>query len=117
MTDDTRAEFLPCPFCGGEPIVEDFAPHEHEFISLPEFPGTRCIDCPTCEFRIFDEDPATAHAKWNRRAPALAARVAQLEAALRSIRDAKPSAWESDVRDQFQPWAQNVAARALLEKP
>lgn len=42
-------------------------------------------------------------------------RAEGLRRALRSIADAKPSEWEADVRDQFQPWAQNIAARAVLE--
>jgi len=115
MTDETKptpGPLLPCPFCGGEPLVEDFEPHLHELVSLPEFPGTRCIECPACEFRIFDEDPATAHAKWNRRAPALAARVAALEAAL----------WElvrvhtgPKLNDEGPSYRAVKAARALLE--
>lgn len=35
------------------------------------------------------------------------------KAALREIADAKPHTWEGDVRDQFQPWAQNRARHAL----
>jgi hypothetical protein len=32
---------------------------------------------------------------------------------LRFIAEARPSAWEPDVRDQFQPWAQNRACTAI----
>lgn len=32
---------------------------------------------------------------------------------LESIANAKPSKWEPEMRDQFQPWAQNIARHAI----
>lgn len=34
---------------------------------------------------------------------------------LRIIRDAKPSEWDADMRDQFREWAQNRARAVLAE--
>jgi hypothetical protein len=38
-----------------------------------------------------------------------------LVAALRAIAEANPRAWEEDMRDQFQPWAQNIARAAIAK--
>ena len=43
------------------------------------------------------------------------AQVAALTAELENIANAKPSTWEADVRDQFQPWAQNRARDAIAK--
>jgi hypothetical protein len=39
----------------------------------------------------------------------------ELLAELRNIANAKPSAWDKDMRDQFQPWAQNRARHAIAK--
>ena len=44
---------------------------------------------------------------------ALAAKLAKAERELRVIAAADPRKWESDVRDQFQQWAQNRARAAI----
>lgn len=47
----------------------------------------------------------------------LRAEVDRLSSELQNIANAKPHEWGDDMRDQFQPWAQNRARHALASRP
>lgn len=67
---------------------------------------------------------ATWQKKWGadekkhrleRAAPALLAALKSAQSTLEGIRDADPSAWGDDMKDQFEPWAKNRARHALSD--
>lgn len=64
---DTKLK--PCPFCGGSPVEDRIEPHTHSMATfMPDYPGSWSIECPMCEFRLFDHDSRdNAVAAWNRR--------------------------------------------------
>lgn len=45
-------ELLPCPFCRGEAELDEFEPHKHFFVELPEYPGGAMITCQKCGGRL-----------------------------------------------------------------
>jgi Lar family restriction alleviation protein len=69
MTETTNEQLKPCPFCGGEPLESRIEPHKHHIVMMPDYPGAWCVECPKCEFQLFDHDTqANVVAAWNRRA-------------------------------------------------
>lgn len=52
----------PCPFCGGEPVLQ-----EHVFHGYRSTFGVVCLDC-CCETRQFYDTAREAAEAWNRRA-------------------------------------------------
>lgn len=51
----------PCPFCGGEPVLQ-----EHVFHGYRSTFGVVCLDC-CCETRQFYDTQKEAADAWNRR--------------------------------------------------
>ena len=73
MTDTKQGELKPCPFCGGMPIEDRIEPHKHSLSWMPDYPGSWSVECPKCEFRLFDHDSReNVIAAWNRRSPSTA---------------------------------------------
>lgn len=65
-------ELLPCPFCGGAPVVVKIEPHSHaggiaDF--MPDHPGSAYIDC-TCGVGLIDASKEDVVKRWNARTPA-----------------------------------------------
>lgn len=62
---------LPCPFCGGEAIINDVEPHTHYIIKhMPDYLGGTFIECVACTCGIGGEEPRESIiAAWNRRTP------------------------------------------------
>jgi len=66
---------LPCPFCGGEPVLTEHPPHEHSPILkrvMPDFPdhkGSADVSCLDCAVGHLRDTPTKAIAAWNRRTP------------------------------------------------
>ena len=50
---------LPCPFCGGEPQLEEINKHYHVY----------CLDCAATPFSEFTMCKAEAIELWNGRSP------------------------------------------------
>lgn len=78
----TEQEIAPCPFCGGEALINVIEPHDHYFVNLPRYEGTTFIECTNCTCTICASDRDKATKDWNRRADS-----AQI-ALLRKERDA-----------------------------
>lgn len=57
----------PCPFCGGDAVVEDCGNHEEEWGGPWE---AWIVECPKCDIYMGTEDMSKAGAisKWNTRA-------------------------------------------------
>jgi hypothetical protein len=74
------------------------------------------IECPRCErtdkVTLFHPDDAPPEEKPATVPLAVAEALVQ---ELQNIADAKPSTWGDDMRDQFQPWAQNRARTAIAK--
>lgn len=63
------ALLLPCPFCGGAPVVVEIEPHSHtggiaDF--MPDHPGSAYIDC-ACGVGTIDATAELVTARWNKR--------------------------------------------------
>lgn len=70
---NTEQELLPCPFCGGEAIMQEHPPHQHSDLlvkmGMPEYsPGGFTIECVECECGMIHESREGVIAAWNRRA-------------------------------------------------
>jgi Lar family restriction alleviation protein len=60
---------LPCPFCGGEAIIDYVEPHTH-FIAafMPDSEGAHFIECTGCTAAMSGgPDREKAIAAWNKR--------------------------------------------------
>lgn len=63
------SELLPCPFCGGEPVLSHIEPHTHHYATfLPDCKGSVTIEC-NC-VGVIAETEEESKRIWNRRAPA-----------------------------------------------
>lgn len=61
-------ELLPCPFCGGDPVLQVHEPHKHALATfMPDHPGSATVEC-ACEVGMIDVTAEKVVAKWNRRA-------------------------------------------------
>ncbi len=76
MTDQTKSELLPCPFCG----TDDALIHGHAF----GHPGVECRQCGCIGPRGQDDSEDDAQDAWNLR-PLLAPAAPQREAIARAI--------------------------------
>lgn len=78
----SEIKLLPCPFCGGEAIINTIEPHKHQtpFGGLmPDYEGETFIECVYCSCGISAETEAEAIKKWNTRKP-MERIIEQLEA-------------------------------------
>ena len=61
------AKLKPCPFCGGEAMIEVIEPHTHTLATfMPDCEGRTFIECQ-CGAAISGETEFAAIAAWNRR--------------------------------------------------
>lgn len=61
-------ELKPCPFCGGEAIINEVPPHKHKlFPNIPECKGETFIECTKCTCAISADTTEDAVNDWNRR--------------------------------------------------
>lgn len=66
MTNEEKLE--PCPFCGGEPSIEEIEAHQHAFAKfMPDCPGYFYVECAPCDARRFGNTRQEAIAAWNTR--------------------------------------------------
>jgi hypothetical protein len=66
MTTTNQQALKPCPFCGTEPLESRIEPHKQHIAMMPDYPGAWCIECPKCEFQLFDHDSSENVAgAWN----------------------------------------------------
>ena len=62
------SELKPCPFCGGEAIINEIEPHTHVFATfMPDYGGSTFIECTGCTYAISGQTKDEAIAAWNRR--------------------------------------------------
>lgn len=62
-------ELKPCPFCGGEAVINTIEPHTHEFATfMPSYPGGTFIECTCCTCALSGDTEEKAIEAWNRRA-------------------------------------------------
>ena len=64
-------ELKPCPFCGGEPILNHIEPHSHHLTFdgkplMPDYPGSWTIEC--CDVGMIKDTREEVVTAWNRRA-------------------------------------------------
>lgn len=62
-------KLLPCPFCGGAPIIEEQPPHQHYLVingeKFPDHPGSFTIEC--CGAGMIDDTLEQVTERWNKR--------------------------------------------------
>ena len=62
------SEIKPCPFCGGEGIINEIPPHTHMIATwMPDFGGESFIECDGCTCAISADTKEKAIELWNRR--------------------------------------------------
>ena len=61
-------ELKPCPFCGGEAVINEIPPHKHTFVNMPDCEGFTYIECTGCGCTIGADTTQQAIEAWNRRA-------------------------------------------------
>lgn len=65
----TQPNLLPCPFCGGAPITQEYPPHQHHFTingeKFPDHPGSFAIEC--CGAGMIDDTMERVSERWNKR--------------------------------------------------
>ena len=68
MTEELKA----CPFCGGEPLIQEHPAHSHSLQigewKMPDHPGSWTIECVKCNCGMIDESCDAALRAWNTRA-------------------------------------------------
>lgn len=58
----------PCPFCGGEAIINEIPPHTHVIATfMPDCKGMCFIECSQCSCGIGEDTKELAIERWNRR--------------------------------------------------
>lgn len=58
-----------CPFCGGEPIIEEHPAHTHKLATfMPDHPGSWTIEC-ACGCGLIRDMRETVVDAWNARSP------------------------------------------------
>lgn len=57
----------PCPFCGGEAVIDTIEPHAHMLALLPDYGGETFIECTGCTCAIVGKTEHEAVEAWNRR--------------------------------------------------
>lgn len=63
-------ELKPCPFCGGEAVINTIEPHKHEVAKfMPDYPGGTFIECTGCTCALSGETEEKAIKAWNTRKP------------------------------------------------
>jgi hypothetical protein len=68
-------ELKPCPFCGGDPLLQEHEAHTHLFATfMPDHPGSWTIEC--CDVGMIKDTREEVIAAWNRRAAMTAANQA-----------------------------------------
>lgn len=60
-------QLLPCPFCGGEVVVDEIEPHIHSNPIFPDFGGSVYAECPNCDFYMSKPTVEELEEAWNRR--------------------------------------------------
>lgn len=62
-------ELKPCPFCGGEAIINEIPPHTHYIATfMPDCKGECFVECSKCSCMIGEDTRDKAINAWNRRA-------------------------------------------------
>jgi|GEM_PF-1410696 len=101
MTNQTAMpELKPCPFCGGEPILNHIEAHTHHLTFdgkplMPDYPGSWTIEC--CDVGMIKDTREEVVTAWNRRAlsqqgeDALRMALEAMEEAARVIEALKPA--------------------------
>jgi Lar family restriction alleviation protein len=65
---DLNSVLKPCPFCGGEPIINEILPHTHAIATtMPDCEGECFIECSKCSCAISAKNKDEAIQMWNRR--------------------------------------------------
>lgn len=62
-------ELKPCPFCGGEAVINVIEPHEHVVVNLPPYPGGAFIECTGCTCAMSGQSEEEVIKAWNTRKP------------------------------------------------
>lgn len=62
-------ELKPCPFCGGEAVINVIEPHEHVVVNLPPYPGGAFIECTGCTCAMSGQSEEEVIEAWNTRKP------------------------------------------------
>ena len=62
-------ELKPCPFCGGEAVINVIEPHEHVVVNLPPYPGGAFIECTGCACAMSGQSEEEVIEAWNTRKP------------------------------------------------
>ncbi len=68
MTKMPDIELKPCPFCGGEAVINEIPPHKHTFVNMPDCEGFTYIECTRCGGTVAADTTQQAIEAWNRRA-------------------------------------------------
>ena len=65
----SEIKLLPCPFCGGEAIIQVISSHTHEITKwLPDYNGEAIVECK-CGCSIMRDTEEEAIKAWNTRKP------------------------------------------------
>lgn len=72
MTATKQTELLPCPFCGGEPLLQEHPAHSHSLQigdwKMPDHPGSWTVECCACNCGMINNSLDALTKDWNTRA-------------------------------------------------